>query len=267
MGGLGNQLFQLAAAVNLAEETGRKVRLDTSVYSRELRRDPRNLELKTERIPISLVRVNPLIARVLSRLPSPIALHEVQGRDLTLKTASLYATGYFQKLSIATNSLEKMRPYLKGHLGDNDSGHDEFVAVHCRLGDYLRSQTRSVHGVTDPRWSINQGIRLASELGVSTIRIFTDSPLLISELLPKAEHLEIDLDPSEKAWEVLISASRAKGLVISNSSLSWWAAFVAQRVRCRESLVVMPYPWMAYPSSLDHDLRDPKWRMKPREIL
>ena len=257
----------MAAAINLASETGREIRLDTSMYSRAVRRDPRQLELKEEGIPVQLAGLNPWVARLLGRLPGSLSAHEDHLRDTKLRPITLYATGYFQRFNSAIDALDLLQPYLERSINGELAHDSDYVAVHCRLGDYLNPETRSTHGATNPRWSISEGYQLAAELGVSNVRVFTDSPKLLSEMLGRYNSAPIQLDQSQSAWDVLSSASRAKGLVISNSSLSWWAAFIAQRIRRLPSPVVMPYPWKAQPSHLDNDLKDPSWRVSQREIL
>jgi hypothetical protein len=140
------------------------------------------------------------------------------------------------------------------------------VGVHVRLGDYMRHGTAEFHGVTSPEWSLIKAHEMASELGLSGIRLFTDSPGLVADLVPTRLLDGVEFDVSEKPLRVLASMSRSHGFVMSNSSLSWWGAFLAQRRR-PAAPVYFPTPWCAQPSEIDQRLSLPKWRVVERRIL
>lgn len=266
-GGLGNQLFQLSAAINFARISGREVRLDTSLYSRKIRKDPRPLDLAPGGLPIEFVKLNPWAARFMARLPEPLCTRESPKGIGNLRRGTLYVIGYFQSLQGATEALDLTSPYLKKELSGFVPEEQNYVAVHCRLGDYLNSATRAFHGATDPRWSIREGRQLANELKIPNIRVFTDSPAILKRILRNEIADTFQVDQFQGPWEVLGSMSGAAGLVISNSSLSWWAAFISSRVLGLSTPVVMPYPWLSQPSHLDSDLKDPTWRIGLREML
>lgn len=59
--------------------------------------------------------------------------------------------------------------------------------------------------------------------------------------------------------------SSCSGIVLSNSSFSWWVGYRGSALRA--SRVVAPKPWLAVDSDYDRALVAPSWNFIEREIL
>jgi hypothetical protein len=61
--------------------------------------------------------------------------------------------------------------------------------------------------------------------------------------------------------------ARSHAFVMSNSTLSWWAAFLVTAYRDEPTDVLIPYPWMAQPEPRDDLLLLPEWTRFERSLL
>ena len=66
-------------------------------------------------------------------------------------------------------------------------------------------------------------------------------------------------------FEDLVEISSCKGLIISNSTFSWWAGWLASHLH--KCTVIAPRPWRAKPTIADKNLLLESWVVVDREIL
>ena len=110
---------------------------------------------------------------------------------------------------------------------------DDYLAMHLRLGDYLRSKkTNKFHGLSAPSYFLEAAKYLRKTTELSNFLVVTDSPndLGFTFEIVKNNHFD-DLK--------IIYQSR--GSVLSNSSFSWWAGFLSWRTR--QTPIIVPTPW------------------------
>jgi hypothetical protein len=140
------------------------------------------------------------------------------------------------------------------------------VVVHMRFGDYLSSpETMRFHGLTDVSYYANAAKLLLEELKCSEVVIVSDDPpRALEELSKEMNSKEINLYCADVDGEVesLSTISHSAGIVISNSSFSWWAAWIASTLKGAE--VIAPTPWLARLSKADDSLAVPSWRFFER---
>lgn len=278
VGGLGNQLFQIAAGEYLASKTRRAVVYSPvmlhSFFSRSntVRAfDSRDLLLDKE---INNDKTIALRIQLHARLKTSFLLSEF---DDTLQTFSSVdhktslLTGYFQNHSMVDSAKEKILNRFE-NIEKNIvvASHDRkgSIAVHIRYGDYrTNQQARTFHGLTSMSYFVSAVALLESQANYKNIMIFSDEPnVAVPEflaayrgLLPVTIH-----NPTESTLSNLIYMSKSSALVMSNSSFSWWAAWLGS---IGESCnVVAPTPWFAQPSKADATLLDPQWRPLNRDF-
>lgn len=142
-----------------------------------------------------------------------------------------------------------------------------YIGVHSRLGDYLNKQWRDSLGATCPVALLQLGRELSAKHGDLPIRVFTDSPEIFRSLCPEATMGPYELSNAVSPWDALTEMARSHAFVMSNSSLSWWAAFLATTSRDTAVDVLMPSPWYQEPGPHDRLLMMPGWTRFERALL
>lgn len=127
------------------------------------------------------------------------------------------------------------------------------IGLHLRRGDYIGHPT---FGLLSNDYF--RDIVLSIEGIDRPIIVFSDSKVVISDFLPEHMLQNCQVCPEDfSASEVLFLMSRCTDLILSNSSLSWWAGFIAQG---RGSKVVSPSPW--FKSEIQSaDFHVPSWTL------
>ena len=270
-GGLGNQLFQLAFAHNLKARGVRFPIIDVTGFNRGRGASERLLEIQPSDYGFPVIS-HPVLGKV-TRVAGigPLCSKEATpGEEMfkRIRPWNVRVFGFHQNLNSAVAASELLETVFADKARQYpDHGDRPYVAVHSRLGDYLNIDTARFHGITDPEWLIEKALEIAAETKVEKIRVFTDSPEEFVKRTKQIHDCEIEIDNSHTSWEALLGMARATGLVISNSTLSWWAAFLATQVWERAIPVVAPCPWFAQPSPIDESLHHNDWRVLRRAML
>jgi len=139
-----------------------------------------------------------------------------------------------------------------------------WIGVHVRLGNY---QTLPSMG-TVPQEYYERGLALIAELGHDLpIVVFSDSPEIAREmgLWRKFSNVSFfDSAPANSPLETLLLMSRAKHLIIGNSTFSWWAGWIGHE---SDRKVIYPRPWLNAKRYDDRDLVMPGWIGLSREYV
>ena len=133
------------------------------------------------------------------------------------------------------------------------------IMVHVRQGDYV-GLMNSV-GMLSEDYYLNGICQLLEKLPNSEVWMFSDNPKGLGRLielirLQNTAGVRVISELSDS--ESLKLMSMGAGIVIANSTFSWWAAFLGNY----EELVVSPVPWF---KSLrePQDLLPPSWTRLP----
>jgi len=261
MGGLGNQLFIFGAALEQARRLGVKVEVDTSFYSIHKKRVYGLDELFGLSVhePTSS-EANPSLVRralkyTLRRLKRSDLLmefkeksHRFQPEIFTIRPGTKIE-GYFQSPkyfpSVGAEIAQSIRNVVVSTSEQaiiDDVSSKPFIAVHVRRGDYLsESHIREAHGLTTRRY-FEASLEILAGKGAPCM-VFTDSPQEVEKELGGISELVFDsriLPLGELATLKLMSL--ASGIVMSNSSFSWWAAYTMSHF-FPDSTVISPRPW------------------------
>ena len=251
-GGLGNQLFGYAAGTELATRLGVPLHLIVQ---------PNMGTLGAERTFV-----------LESVLPSDVTWSDIGVVAKRFQEASFafdpefaelmepcLLDGYFQSWRYFENSEERIRKQISSTPEFVHGGKlvgQEFLAVHVRRGDYLIPRNAKIHGLVPFEFFI---------VGLDYLRkIHGNLPaILFSDDVSEAKRLSLELDRCDVfdedhkkgPLETLGAFSAAQGHVISNSSFSWWGAFL----RGNDNIVIAPRPWFVDPSIDTTDLLRPRW--------
>ena len=275
IGGLGNQMFQYAAALALARRCGTGLKVDARAF-RTYRRRPYQLDklsIPAEYLPADGVtpliparRSNglDLIERILRRLKRPI---KSAGRgvyrephfhfdpaffDLKPPIALL---GHFQSERYFTSVADALRGHFRPALPFGSQAvrvaamidrAPASVSVHVRRGDYISDPTTArFHGALG-RDYYRRALEVMTALhGVDlAVFLFSDEPAAAAEMLdlPTAGQLVVVDGTSERPWDDMALMARCRHHVIANSSFSWWGAWLDPKP---DKTVIAPRAWFA----------------------
>jgi len=283
-GGLGNQLFQVAALLSYPKKV--KLELDlslgqyqSSIKDPEFTREmiiPFTLELHREKTLTAFKRKIANGILVLSEKDSYVRLFILKlllsmilfltsgkiVRIVTCREISRFSLGkirgnclligYFQTAEWA--SIERVNKQLKG-LQIRDPKSNQSIAqflsqssnpqgIHYRLGDY---ETESKFGHLSDSYYAKSMDRLKFEQG--NIFLFSNDLEVATQRLKSITNSDFTPVPSRySAVETLQLMRECEKLVIANSSLSWWGAFLGKSTT-QEGNVVCPSPWFEFQAS------------------
>lgn len=287
-GGLGNQMFQYAAGLALAEHRRTVLKLDVNWY----RHDPayeahnryalsclniteqfatqeeidrvRGVALtRTERWSVAAARALRLY-RYANRHAAPANSHRPptfafypQFFDQPDPT---YLNGMFQSEKFFAPVADLLRlhfsfryppqPEVAALAARIKSGPS--AAVHFRRGDYTRNAAFSQQiGVIGPDYYRRAIARLRERSPDATLYLFSDDIEAIArEYQPPGPHVFVRCVKPWHAYDKIRLMALCDHIAIANSTFSWWAAWLNQSP---DKLVLAPDPWFAHS---DHDSSD-----------
>lgn len=271
-GGLGNQLFQISFAHNVRSSTGRSVLVDTSWYRKPGIDEPRDLLIDPQALGFSLFP-DESFSRTIWR-SQRLGFHLVestpgQALESKINQRTRLISGYHQSFTNAWRARDFLRSSIQRQLANYVSKNKEepYVAVHSRIGDYFGRRSTRDFGVTEPNWLLEQAESLRISSGVDRVVVFSDSPgLFVSQARTELVR-GVQFDESTDPWHALLRMAQAHGIVMSNSTLSWFSAFTATCLWNRPVSVVFPTPWFTRASLIDSLLPAPGWMVTPRRVL
>lgn len=271
-GGVGNQIFVVAAGLAQAIRLGVPLELDASLlYTNNSSHVSRNLEIEPLLAhidyPISVVGTalspaHKYLREIAVRFPgsshfrepslnySPTIEHVAAGQTLT---------GYFQSPHYFTHgSAELLQQAFTAVAKVYTIEPSAEIFMHIRRGDYLLARHQGHHGLASIEY-FDRGAAVVRKLTPNAkFRVFTDSPEHIAHDFLERWDAKLDDNQLEVTpLEALLMLAANSGLIMSNSSFSWWAAWIAQ-ARNPEATFIAPRPWLANGASA-HTLLPASW--------
>jgi hypothetical protein len=277
MGGLGNQLFQVGLGLNIQKELNREVAYTGILLDRKGFGTHRDLEvgtlIKVNRQPI-FAESRLILQRILGGMGSSVFVTDSTGEPFLLsqiKSNTKVVCGYFQQLDLIDNvgnEIETKFSQSPRFSSLVNAERKNQIAVHIRLGDYrtLRSANK-FHGLTTADYYVRAIRKHFKDSGITEIVIVSDEPQLAYDLLaPKISEnvFNIGVMQSGNSIDHLAEISSSTAIVGSNSSFSWWGAWLASRNH--DSRIIMPKPWFSNPLIKVNYLMDKKWFLMDREL-
>lgn len=284
-GGFGNQLFILAAAWEQADRLDCPLYVDTSRFLagdplERAKETPRTYELgdidhpgivlgedspwyrNSPRRPAAIRRPGSG-SRTLAVFRQPTLAHHPEIDRVTPGTTLL---GYFQSWRYFEHVADRLAEALHtANLSADErraldsSGVDDAITAHVRRGDYLTPAAALHHGIASADY-FRRALTLLRRLQgpEREVRVFSDSPEIVRTELEGIGGLDfVDDTAALGSLATVLAMSRGSAFAMSNSSFSWWAAWLMSR-RAPDAPVVAPRPWQADGQS-GHDQLLPTW--------
>jgi len=276
-GGLGNQLFQYAAARALSLRIGSRVGLDR----RYLPSPPHHLSyalhhfaIQAETDPPSLPPHRTRALRHFAWRAGIGAPRFLRERGLGVNDAVLHAAdetylhGYFQSQTYFADSLAQLRQDLRivtppdalnAEWLDRIEVDPQAVSVHLRRGDYVAvPKAGDTHGTCDAGYYARAIAHLRTVTGTSPRAfVFSDDPEWVRCNL----HLDVEMEvvghngPTAH-YEDLRLMSACRHHIIANSTFSWWGAWLNAR---NDKTVIAPRRWFATDQLVNPDILPDDW--------
>lgn len=287
--GLGNQLFQYAAAKALADLHQTMVKADLSWYSRSHpEATPRRFELgKTCADFIVASRFDALrtklalrIARAIPEARSSVRLQRASTGlavfleprfeytdDLLRQPPNTVLVGfwqserYFRRIrNTLIREIVPRRP-LTGRaleMAERIAGSSNAVGVQVRRGDYVSNPSAaSVHGACPPQYYRAAAKTILAGLRDPRFFVFSDEPDWCRRHLDLPGRIEVVSDQGVDDPVVdLALMARCRHHIISNSTFGWWGAWLAQ---ASDRTVICPARWFRDDSIDTRDLLPVFW--------
>lgn len=266
--GLGNQLFQYAAAKALSLRLGASLRLDVTAY------DPRQQqqeyrwwlgEMPGQDVVAPMMRgtsgrLLQLARQVMRRCLGVPEYHCFKigfDRSFLEIAGSVHLHGYFQSHLYFDNCRSVIFRDLAHVIRVNRVRPPEDVAVHVRRGDYLKHPGFSL---SDPDRHYGAAMDLARKALGPSVRFFVYSDdrewCAGSPLFSDATIVNDDgLTPPD----VMAQLASFQTIIIANSSFSWWAAMLG--ASARGGRVFCPGEWIMGYRTADVDLVPDGWHV------
>jgi hypothetical protein len=216
-GGLGNQLFQVAAGYVYSRKYDKNLVLDISKWSAHQGRCPDQYRNNIfSNFKYSTYHTRDVVGIYEKRFnydPLPF----IHG-DVCLH-------GYFQSLKY----FEEYKEDFINLLNLPDVSVDGEVAVHIRRGDYL--QFANIHLVCDTKYFLHN----MGKFQDGKINVFTDSPEHVREEFGNW----MNIVKSDSELRDLTMMSQHDNIICSNSSFSWWASLLGKE----KKKIIVPKIW------------------------
>lgn len=275
-GGLGNQMFQAAKGIALARKFGVSPRfVDLTTRS-----DPqRKWELGV--FGIEAAEPGPVESRMIEtrlRLSKKMRRYSVSLSFGVLNEISppfatpdpprapVVVNGFWQQPQHFTSAESEVKSVFRFPPHDalrtflSPARGEPNVAIHVRRGDYVSNAEASKrHFVCDADWYRRAWDRMRTELGVCRAYVFSDEPEWARSHLGLAgDVIVVDSTPDYPSWIDMARMALCNHFVISNSSYSWWAAYLSSFEQKR---ILAPRQWFVGTDTRDIGICPADWQL------
>lgn len=286
-GGLGNQLFQYAAGLQLASARGVELKLDLSFYEQDKTANhvafalgqfniDSQIALPDELSCFESENPNGLLGRFLRQLV--FCFRTVSRGHIFLEKHFHYdpqiinvpkkilLDGYWQSekyfYDISDKIREKFEPKIKFSNKDIEVAEDinkkNSVSVHIRRGDYVSNKlANEYHGVCNIDYYLRAFDYIHRQIQCPSFFVFSDDIPWVKQNLGFLKNtIFVDHNDERRAVHDLYLMSLCRHHIIANSTFSWWGAWLGE---FPDKIVVAPRKWFSKPEINTSDLLPASW--------
>lgn len=243
-GGLGNQMFEYAAAYATARRLNEPLVIDTSFFDVYNNREwcrPYELNIFRLNEQLTFVSGNQWEVKMLPKIAQWCRKHEKPNvgkyvflpSELRLKEQVLF--GYFPDYHLFESYREELLQAFIFRTPENVENRRiireiercESVAIHIRRGDYLIGNNADIFWHPTIEW-YNQAIKIIEQtIPEPQYFIFSDDVIWAREQFGDMENaLLVNINEGSESYNDLRLMSYCKHNIIANSSFSWWGAWL-----------------------------------------
>ena len=288
-GGLGNQMFQYAAARRLAQQRNAVLQLDISSFEHYPLRQYELSHFKLDQNFASASELQPYhshilryrIPRVVEKLALPYYRRRIFSEQIKYRfdpnflrvPTNVYLSGYFQNQDYFAPISDLIRADFQLAVPASMASQAIAVAIeagnsislHLRRGDYASDPaTRAHHGLLPLSYYQAAVQNVVERVSQPEFFVFSDDPdWAQTNLHLKYPVTFVTANGAERAYEDLWLLSRCKHHIIANSSFSWWGAWLSTTL---SKIVYAPDRWILSDAGSASGVVPPNWnRLAVRE--
>lgn len=278
-GGLGNQLFQYAAARALAEWYNTILKVDFNGHKSDI---ARSYKLPFFNIPAEVVTNQEMtafkkwynegvIGKIISLLPFHLNPHYFKEPHFHFTPQVLelpdnvYLEGYWQseKYFLPITDIIRREVVLKKEYEVQNKelidliNQTNSVSLHVRRGDYVANPTTlKMHGICSLEYYAQAIAKIKEQVTKPYFFIFSDDPEWVIQNLKLTDQYYIVSGKGYADYQELSLMSYCKHHIIANSSFSWWGAWLGKNP---EKIVIAPQKWFSEFKGNTQDLLPQNW--------
>ena len=274
-GGLGNQMFQYACGYAVAKRNNQVLKLDTRFFSEEyIKKNPHfsKQQLNILKFPIEYTETintkgefkfisfiqNRTISRLI-RIPKRFKLwcdhgllyiKETRLQYLpfinSLKYKNLYLDGYWQTEKYFKEFREDLKQQFSllsveasSYVEKVGINKENSISIHMRMGDYSvnKKKIRHYNYVISPQYYLNAIDYVRQKVENPVFYICSNNIERAKELLGNSESfIYVNENRAMSDIDEFMIMSMCTNHIISNSTFSWWAAWLSQK----EGITIAP---------------------------
>jgi hypothetical protein len=276
-GGLGNQIFQFYAGLNASYEFGADLEFDTrwlNTYGSHLNSSilnfnfMQNMSLVTvensQKVNFTYQRIRNKVAQNSTLFSKAFCLNVPKNCgyiDIPMYKKGIELRGYYQSyeyykncvlFGAKTNWSQKFDSFYFKQL-KNNYDKKQFISIHVRGGDYLNKPR--IYQQLGSNYYKNSVRELRRTLGNLNVYVFSDDESYARYVLRNIKGVNY-VDQNElSASEAMLLMSMGQGLIIANSTFSYWSAIING-----SSYVIAPKFWFTN-RAVSKYLYSPAWQI------
>lgn len=129
------------------------------------------------------------------------------------------------------------------------------VSIHVRRGDYVSPQYwQNMGQYTSKIYFLNALERMRALVPQAHFYVFSDDLLWVRQNLPLSDATFVDWNMGKDSWQDMMLMSACHHHIISNSTFSWWGAWLNPRT---DKVVLAPQQWDS--SHMASEIVPPSW--------
>jgi hypothetical protein len=279
IGGLGNQLFQYAAARAMALKAGASVKLDLSEFDTDILRRYELGSYAIAAVPASsddLAAITTpaptgLVSNLKVRLRGAKQSHYREAHfhfdpNVMRQRLPLYMDGYWQSERYFRDVADTIRRDLtpRDPLEPENAAiaaqinRTNAVSLHVRRGDYVTNAvTNAYHGVCSIDYYRAAVAYITTHAPDPYFFVFSDDLAWARENLVIGHPTTfVEANPPDRGFRDMQLMSMCRHHVIANSSFSWWGAWLNPS---NDKIIVAPARWFAQDKKNTDDLLPAEW--------
>jgi hypothetical protein len=271
-GGLGNTMFQYAAGKIIEKETGIKVKFDISFFLKNYSEEGIKKRYYNQSIGLFLKEIivdsdslitppsfqqklfssSCLLVRKTSQKLLNYHKEVCFTRDiLDVSKDNMQLSGYWQNYKLMSRDVNYVKslfqfPKLDKYNNNilNEINQCNSVFCHIRRGDYVNIKSSNNHNVTTKDYFYKAMKYMVNKISNPVFFVFTDDIDWVQNNFQensfKLDMRVVSINNCRSAFNDMYLMSQCDHAIISNSSFSWWGAFLQNK----NNIVITPSKWL-----------------------